>query len=138
MGLLGFIFLIIGLLKLAKNIDAKGASGAKIILAGAIIGALGTLIGLIPLVGIVGVIFACIAFVIEIAGYFILKGSSSIGEIGKTGIILVLVSFIIGIVAFIVGFFSLTGIIASILAVVAICLLLVGWMKIQEGLILNN
>ncbi|MCL2290758.1 MAG: hypothetical protein FWC34_08680 [Bacteroidetes bacterium] len=137
-GLLGFIFLIIGLLKLAKNIDAKGALGAKIILIGAFVGAFGTLIGLIPVVGLVGIIFAIIAFIIEIVGYLVLRGSATIGESGKFGIILILISFIIGIIAFIVGFLPLMGFVAALLAVLAICLLFIGWLNIQKGLIASE
>ena len=134
-GLLGFVFLIIGLLQLAKNIDAKGASGAKIIMIGACIGTFGSLIGLIPLMGIVGIIFSIIAFIVEVIGYVILRGSDSIGESGKTGVIMVMVSFIVGIIASIIGFIPFMGWFVAFFAVGAICLLFFGWLKIQEGLI---
>ncbi len=137
---LGFVLLIVGLGKLKDNLDEAGASAVGLIRLGAILGAVGAVIGLIPLIGLVGGIFGLVAFILEVVGYFKLKDSQSIGEVGKNGVNLILLAILVAIIGGIIGFFvsaiPVVGtIVTSIFAAGAIILMFLGWLKIQEGLI---
>jgi hypothetical protein len=77
-----------------------------------------------------------VAFVIQLIGFIKLKGSESIGENGKSGVTLLIVSMILAILQSIFGLLPFAGaIIAGIISLVALILVFFGWLKIQDGLI---
>ena len=132
----GIILFIVGLTKLKKGVDSKGQSAATVLLVGAIIGLIGSIIFLIPLIGIVANILFIITFIILLVGYIMLGGSKSIGASGKTGTILLLVAMILGIIESILGLIPLVGaIVGGILGFVAVILIFFGWLKILEGIL---
>ncbi len=132
----GLILFFIGLSKLKEGLDAAGKSAVSLLIIAAVIGILGLIIDLIPLVGWVAIIIFIIAFIIELIGFIRLKTSSTIGDKGKSGAGLLIVSMVLVIIAAIFWFIPLVGgIISAILSLVALFLVFYGWLKIQSGVI---
>ena len=98
----------------------------------------GLVFDIIPLLGIIAPIIFIAAFVIQLIGFLKLKASATIGEIGKSGITLILIAMVLAILESILGIVPILGaIIGSILSIIALILLFFGWLKIQEGIIDN-
>ena len=133
--LIGVAIFFIGLSSLKKGIDEQGKSAISLLIIAAIVSGIGYLLGLIPLVGIVGSIFLLAAFIVELIGYLRLKNSNSIQETGKKGVNLLLVAMVLGAVSALLGIIPfLGGVIVSICSLAGTILILLGWVKIQEGL----
>lgn len=116
--------------------DEAGQAGVKLLIVAAILSIIGFVFDIIPLFGIVASIVLIAAFVVQLVGLFKLKASASIGEVGKSGITLLLVAMILAILESIFGLLPLVGgVIGSILAIAALILVFFGWIKIQEGLV---
>lgn len=132
----GMILFFMGLSKLKAGIDEAGQAGVKLLIVAAILSIIGFVFDIIPLFGIVASIVLIAAFVVQLVGLFKLKASASIGEVGKSGITLLLVAMILAILESIFGLLPLVGgVIGSILAIAALILVFFGWIKIQEGLV---
>lgn len=132
----GMILFFMGLSKLKAGIDEAGQAGIKLLIVAAILSIIGFVFDIIPLFGIVASIVLIAAFVVQMVGLFKLKASASIGEVGKSGITLLLVAMILAILESIFGLLPLVGgVIGSILAIAALILVFFGWIKIQEGLV---
>ena len=134
----GLILFFIGLMKLKGGLDTAGKGAVQMLIVGAIIGAVGLFFDLlpIPLTDTLATILFIIAFVFQLIGFIKLKASTTIGEIGKSGAGLLVISMILVIVASVFGFIPLLGeTITAILSLVALFLVIFGWIKIQEGII---
>ncbi len=135
LAIFGIILMFIGLGKLKKVLDKAGKSAVMLLIIALVIHALGCLFALIPLVGSkVGSIFFLLAFLSQLIGFVLLRSSISIGQNGKTGVILLIVAMLFGIIASIFGIIPLMGLISSIFALIAIIFVFFGWLKIQDGL----
>ncbi|MCF8230000.1 MAG: hypothetical protein K9G58_03765 [Bacteroidales bacterium] len=135
----GLILFFMGLSKLKKGIDEKGQAAVKMLIIAAILGLIGLVLDLIPLIGIVASIVFIAAFIVQLIGVIKLKSSESIGESGKSGVTLLLIAMILAIIQSIFGFVPLAGgIIAGIISFIALILVFFGWLKIQDGIIINN
>lgn len=136
--IIGFILFFMGLNKLKVSLDEIGQGGVKLLTIAAILVIVGLVIDLIPLVGgiIAGIIYI-VAFIIELLGFLKFKKSKTIGELGAKGVGLIIISMILLIVESVFGILPLPfiGIICSILSIVAMLLLLFGWIKVQEALV---
>ena len=136
--IIGFILFFMGLKKLKMSLDETGQGGVKLLTIAAIIAIIGLVIDLIPLIGgMIAGIFYIVAFIIELLGFLKLKKSITIGELGAKGVGLIIISMILMIIEAIFGILPLpfVGIICSILSIVALLLLLFGWIKVQEALV---
>ncbi len=134
--IIGYAFLFQGLKLLKDALDEQGQAGVKMLTIGAIIGVVGFVIDLIPLIGFVARIVLLVAFIFELIGYLRLKKSETIGEIGQKGVQLILIYMILVIAAVAIGFIPLAGtIVSSVLSIAGLVLLLLGWTKVQEGLV---
>ncbi|MCD4772906.1 MAG: hypothetical protein K8R41_05930 [Bacteroidales bacterium] len=132
----GLILFLIGLNKLKSGLDPAGQSAVQMLFIGVILGLVGTFFDLIPLMGWLAIIFYIVSFVFELIGFIKLKESATIGEIGKSGAGLLLISMILLLVAGIFWFIPLIGgIFVSILSLAALYLAFTGWLKIQAGII---
>lgn len=134
----GLILFFIGLRKLKDGLDPAGQGAVRMLIIAAIFGLVGLFFDLIPLMGWLAVIIFIVAFVIELIGFIKLKSSESIGEIGKKGAGLLLISMILVIVANLFDFIPFLGFIASLFSLVALYLVFAGWVKIQSGIIGEN
>ncbi len=136
--ILGFILFYSGLSKLKTGLDANGQGAVRLLSIAAIIGAIASFVDLIPLMWVFAGILYIGAFALELVGFLRLRGSESIGETGKSGAMLLLVAMplaiiqaLIGLIPFVGGFF------ASFFAVGALVLVLMGWLRVQEGVMGN-
>ncbi len=132
--LIGFIFLIIGIVGFKKELDKKGSSSLGLILVGACIAAAGALIALIPFAGLFARILLIVAFIIKLIGVLGLKSSQSLGNEGSKGANLVTIAVIMLMVALVFRFIpGIGGIFATIFALVGLFLMVYGWMGVQKG-----
>ena len=137
--IIGFVFFFWGLSKLKSILDDKGKSAVTLLIVAAIIGIVAAILDIIPLIGgIIAGILLLIAFIIELIGFFKLKKSETIGESGAKGVNLILVSMLLIIIGVLFDLLPLPvigGIIASILSIISLVLILLGWIKVQEGIV---
>ncbi len=134
----GMVLFFMGLSKLKEGVDEAGKGGVKFLIIAAILSIVGFVIDIIPLMGWLAAIILIIAFVIELVGFLKLKASDSIGEVGKSGITLLLVAMALAILQNIFGLIPMAGgVIGSVLSIIAIVLVFFGWIKVQEGLVDN-
>ncbi|MEZ5000668.1 MAG: hypothetical protein R2727_08515 [Bacteroidales bacterium] len=118
--------------------DEAGKGAIKMLIIAAIIGIVGLVFDIIPLLGIVASIIFIVAFIFELIGFLRLKSSASIGEVGKSGITLLIVAMALSILQSILGIVPFLGaIIGSVISLISIVLVFFGWLKIQEGIIDN-
>lgn len=132
----GFIMFFTGLGNLRNLIDPAGQSAANLLRAAALVGAASAVIDLIPFIGgIIATIGYLFAFIIELIGLNQFKSSRTFGATGKSGFTLLTVAMVLAVVRAIFGFIPFFGgIIASVLSIIAVMLILMGWMKVQEDL----
>ncbi|MFO8130500.1 MAG: hypothetical protein R6T99_11435 [Bacteroidales bacterium] len=133
----GIILLFMGLTKLKQGLDEAGKSAVKLIIIAIVIGVVGLILSLIPLMGLViAPIIFIVAFIVELIGIIKLKKSDTIGDVGKSGVTLLLVAMILAILDSIFSFIPLAGgIIGAILSLVALILVFFGWIRVQDGII---
>ncbi len=134
--ILGIVLFFIGLSKLKNGLDEVGQAAVKLLIIAAILTGIGFVLGLIPVIGgVIASIFVLAAFIIQLIGYLKLKGSDTIGDIGKNGVTLLLVAMILAVFGALLGIVPfLGGIVVSIVSFAGLLLLFLGWIKIQEGL----
>ncbi len=148
--LLGLILLIRGFNLLKSEVDETGKKAIGMLIIAVYVGILASVLDVVLSLMNIGkgilqqsngtfetvvmLAFAA-AFVIQFLGYMQLKGSASISEEGKKGVLFLMISMICGAVANLGGFVSFGGILTTILSVVAIALVFFGWVKIQGGLL---
>lgn len=138
-GLLAAIFglcmIFVGYSKLETGLDETGRKAVGLLRIGLIIGLVAVVISLIPLMGWLAGIVLFVAAVIEFVAYLQLRGSKSVGETGKSGLLLLLIAVGFDGLELLFELIPLIGeTIGSFVALVAIVLSFLGWLKIQEGL----
>ncbi len=132
----GLILFFIGLKKLKDGLDPAGQRAVSMLIIAAIVGFVGLIIDLIPLVGWLAIIILMLAFIIELVGFLRLKASETIGDKGKSGAGLLVISMVLVVIAALFWFIPVVGgIISSILSLAALFLVFYGWQRIQSGII---
>jgi hypothetical protein len=134
--ILGIVLFFIGLSRLKGGLDEAGKGAVKLLIIAAILSGVGFILKLIPVIGgVIASVFVLAAFVIQLIGYIKFKSSDSIGEIGKSGVTLLLVAMILAAFGALLGIVPfLGGIVVSIVSFIGLILLFLGWLRIQEGL----
>lgn len=131
----GLVIFLIGLKSLKYGLDPAGQSAVKLLIIASILGLVGLFFDLIPLLGWLAKIIFIVAFVFELIGFIKLKDSKTIGEAGKNGAGLLVISMILAIVASILWLIPVIGgTFTAILSLVALYLIFSGWEKIQSGI----
>jgi uncharacterized membrane protein len=132
----GIVLFFIGLSRLKGGLDEAGQSAIKLLIVAAVLSGIGFIFDLIPLIGgIIASVFVLAAFVIQLIGYIKLKCSDTIGDIGKSGVMLLLIAMILAAFGALLGIVPfLGGVVVSIVSFAGLVLLFFGWIKIQEGL----
>lgn len=133
--LFGIILFFVGLTQLKSQLDEAGNKGLRRLINSAILSIIAFIIDFIPLSGIIVSLLLLAAFILQIMAYLKLKESKSIGIAGLNGINLLLGSVIIAALANFIRMFPLTGILVSLILIIALILSLFGWIKIQEGVL---
>ena len=135
--IIGFILFFIGLGQMKSYMDEKGKSGVSLLINAAILGIIALVLHLIPFVGgIFAGILYLIAFIIQLAGLLKLKNSETIGTAGASGVSNILIAMVLMIIGSILGMLPFAGgMINSVISLIALLLILFGWLKIQEGII---
>lgn len=132
----GFIIFLTGLGRLKPNLDAAGQSGVGLLTIAAIIGAASSLFDMIPLLGMLSGIGFMVAFGLELFGLLRLRASASIGETGKGGAMMLVISMGLAIVAALASLVPfMGGFIASFFALGSVVLIFMGWTKVQRGIL---
>ena len=132
--LFGLIMMLIGLSRLKTNLDEPGNKGMSLLFNSAILSIVAALINFFPLTGILTGILFIIAYIMQIMAFISLKQSAVIGVNGINGAGLLLGTSVgAGFVNFI-DLFPMTGLIVSIFSIVILIVSVLGWLKIQEGL----
>ena len=135
----GLVLLFIGITRLKEGLDDKGKSAVKLLIVAAIICLLGFIFDIIPLMGLIAAIILIVGFIIEMIAFIMLRGSASIGSSGQGGAMLLMIAMILAVLENIFSFIpALGGIIGSIFSIAAIILVFFGWLKIQEGIIMED
>lgn len=140
----GFIVFFIGLNKLKQLVDGTGQTATGILMIGAIIGTVAALIDFIPFLGSYAYVVYFLAFLVELIGLIQFKSSRTFGPTGRSGFSVLSIAMVISILRALIGMlplfddslviFFLGDIIISMFTVLALILVLVGWMKVQEDL----
>lgn len=134
--ILGYVLYVLGLGNF-KNIltgeDAAAVSkvwlAAILALAGSVITVLTTVI---PGIGIIGTIAAIAAYVLNLLGFMALKNSSTFPTLAKAGANKLFLAYILYLAGSIVAFF-LPAIISSLINLVALVMILLGWSAIKNA-----
>lgn len=133
--LIGLILYFIGLGKIKESLDINGIKGISKLKVSIILSIIAVIFGWIPLLGgIIAGIFLIIAFIFEYLGYSNLKTSEPLGEEGQNGAAKLCTSMIIMLIASIVDIIPATGIIVSILSLIALWFVFKGWNMILLGM----
>ena len=154
--LFGLYLLFTGFKQLNDNIDEVGKGAIKLLIISIFIGiaaalvdiiasimdvASGNVIGMMGVPGTIDYIIIILfagAYIVQFIGYLKLRGSVTIGETGKSGVLFLMISMILALLATLIGIIPLTGLITSLLAIAGLVLVFFGWVKVQEGLIENK
>ncbi len=132
--LIGFTFLIVGLVNFKKELDQKGSNALNLVFIAAIIAAVGALIALVPFAGFIARLLLIAAFIIKLIGYLQLKSSETIGEEGKSGANLLTISMILLLAGFVFRFIpAIGGVFATIFALLGLFFMVFGWIGVQKG-----
>ncbi|MCB9332607.1 MAG: hypothetical protein H6574_16120 [Lewinellaceae bacterium] len=127
----GFFMLITGLGKLKAGLDPAGQGAAGLLSIAAMIGLASAFFSMIPLFGIFGEIGLLVAFILELVGLVRLRNSSTIGETGKNGALLLVLSMGMAILATLFGLIPFVGgFVASFFALGALILIFMGWTRV--------
>lgn len=133
--LIGLILYFIGLGKIKTSLDSNGIKGISKLKISIILSIIAVIFGWIPLLGgIIAGILLIIAFIFEYLGYSNLKTSEPLGDEGKKGAGKLCTSMIIMLIASIVDIIPATGIIVSIISLVALWFVFNGWNMILLGM----
>lgn len=133
--LIGLILYFMGLGRIKESLDTNGLKGISKLKVSIILSIIAVIFGWIPLLGgIVAGILLIIAFIFEYLGYSNLKTSEPLGEEGQKGAGKLCTSMIIMLVASIVDIIPATGIVVSILSLIALWFVFKGWNMILLGM----
>lgn len=133
--LIGLIIYFIGLGKIKESLDINGIKGISKLKVSIILSIIAVIFGWIPLLGgIIAGILLIIAFIFEYLGYSNLKTSEPLGEEGQKGAAKLCTSMIIMLIASIVDIIPATGIVVSILSLIALWFVFKGWNMILLGM----
>ncbi len=133
--LIGLVLYFIGLGRIKDSLDANGIKGISKLKVSIILSIIAVIFGWIPLLGgIIAGILLIVAFIFEYLGYSNLKTSDPLGEEGRKGAGKLCTSMIIMLVASIVDIIPATGIIVSILSLIALWFIFNGWNMILLGM----
>lgn len=135
----GIIIFFMGLKKLKDGLDEMGQAAVGLLNIAIIIGIIGLVIDLIPGLGLIASIVFVVAFIFELLGFLKLKNCATIGEIGKSGVTLLLIAMVLAILTSLIGIIPFLGaVVGNILSLMALIFVFFGWLRIQEGLIENE
>jgi hypothetical protein len=127
-----------GLGTLKTGIDSAGQGAVSLLTIAAVIGAASALFDMIPVLGMLSGIGFVVAFGLELFGLLRLQSSSTIGQEGRSGVTLLVISMGLAILTALFGLLAFVGgFVASFFALVAIIFVFQGWTKVQLG-ILNS
>ena len=137
--LFGFVVFYVGLGKMQHNLDNIGWKAASMLKLAAIVGAVAAFVDFIPLLGWLALVGYIVAFVIELLGFFKLKGSEMLNPSGKDGVTLLLIAMSLSIIQTMCGFIPyFGGYIATPFALAALALVFFGWTKVQDGVVAES
>jgi uncharacterized membrane protein len=138
--IIGFVLFFIGLGQLNSFLDEPGQKGLSMLKNSAILGIVALIIHIIPLLGgIIAGILYLIAFIIQLVGLLQLQKSTTLGTKGAAGISNLLIAMGLMIIGSLIGILPFAGgTINALISLIAFMLILLGWLKIQEGIIENE
>ncbi len=152
----GFILFFMGLNGFKNTVDEVGKKAVQVILIAVFIGIGASVVDFIAAVTkptpsvfeafaapakptifdtIASVVFI-VAFVVKLIGFIMLKGSEMLGEKGKSGVTLLIVSMGLAVLTSVfIGLLPIGGgIVSGLLSIASLLLVVFGWLKIQEAL----
>lgn len=135
--IIGFVLFFLGLGQLKSFLDENGKKGISLLINAAILGIVALVIHLIPLLGgfLAGLLYL-IAFIIQLIGLLKLKNSESLGSVGVAGVNNLLIAMALMIFGSLLSILPFAGeAINSVISLIALLLILFGWLKIQEAII---
>ena len=138
--IIGFILFFVGLGQLKTFLDEPGQNGLKLLKISAILGIAALIIHIIPFLGgIIAGLLYMIAFITQLVGLLQFKKTTSIGINGATGVTYLLIAMVLMIIGSLIGLLPFAGeTINAVISLIAFMLILLGWLKIQEGIIENE
>lgn len=135
--IIGFIIFFIGLGQLKSFLDEQGQKGIRLLTISAILGIVALIIHFIPLIGGVfaGILYMA-AFVLQLVGLLQLKKSEKLGSQGVNGVNNLLIAMVLMIIGSLISILPFAGeTIDSVICLVALLLILFGWLNIQKGIV---
>lgn len=135
--IIGFILFFLGLGKLKPFLDEIGKRGIGLLVNAAMLGIVAIVIGLIPFLGgiFAGLLYMT-AFILQLIGLLKLKNSKTFSPVGVMGVNKLLIAMALMIFGSFLGILPFAGeMINSIISLIALMLILLGWLKIQEDII---
>jgi uncharacterized membrane protein len=138
MAIIGFVLFFIGLGQLKPALDEAGQKGIRLLINATIVGIIGMFIDFIPLLGILAGLIYIAAFVMQVVGLLDLKKSQSIGAEGIDGVGNLIGAMVLVIIGSILGLIPFAGnTINALISLIALVVIIFGWLKIQRGMIAN-
>ncbi|MBK8562517.1 MAG: hypothetical protein IPN76_04020 [Saprospiraceae bacterium] len=134
----GFVMFFKGLGTLKTGIDAAGQGAVNLLTIAAVIGAASAFFDMIPVLGKLSGIGFVIAFGLELFGLLRLRSSATIGQEGRSGVTLLVISMGLAILTALFGLLPFVGgFVASFFALGAIIFVFLGWTKVQQGVLIS-
>jgi hypothetical protein len=136
--IIGFIIYFIGLGQLKFVFDEFGQKGVKLLINSTVVGLVALFFDFIPLMGILAGIIYIVAFIMQIVGLLELQKSNSIGSEGVGGVGNLIGAMVLVIIGSILGLIPFAGnTINALISLIALVVIIFGWLKIQRGMIAN-
>ena len=133
--LFGLCLYLVGLNKLKRVIDIKGAQGVIRLKIAVILSIVAVILGWIPILGsIVSGILLVMAFFFEFMGYGSLRYSASLGAVGRIGAGKLRMGMMVLLLGVFLDFFPLTDMVVGLLSIVALWFVFQGWKMIIIGI----
>lgn len=135
--IIGFVLFFLGLGQLKPFLDDMGKRGIGLLVNAAMLGIAAMFIGLIPFLGgiFAGLLYMT-AFIIQVIGLLKLKNSETFSAVGVMGVNNLLIAMALMIFGSLLSILPFAGeIINSIISLIALLLILSGWLKIQDDII---
>jgi hypothetical protein len=138
--LFGLILFFMGLNSLKYYLDDIGKDGVSKLIIATVLSILAAFFGYFPIIGFIpAAICGLASFILQIMGLIKLRQSAYIGSTGAAGANYLLVAMGIMVFASLFNILPFIGSgIKSVFVFIAFLIIPFGWIKIQEGIILNN
>ncbi len=134
--ILGYVLYVLGLGNFENILTGEDAAAVSKVWLAAILALAGSVITVlttvIPGIGIIGTIAAIAAYVLNLLGFMALKNSSTFPALAKAGANKLFLAYILYLAGSIVAFF-LPAIISSLINLVALVMILLGWSAIKNA-----